>query len=421
MTYRICLVSGEYPPAQGGVGDYTACLAAEFARQGHEVLVATSRRIPATAGGNVFVYPLVERWTATALPVLRAFLHQVRPDVVHVQYQPAAFGMEWAVCLLPAMLRRMDWHPQARAAGSPLGRPLAGPRPLVAVTCHDLRVPWLFAKAGPLRELPPWLMRRTSDAVIAVAAEDLAMLRARGEAARAVHIPIGSNIAEAPPPGYRREGWRASHGVGPDEQLIGFFGFANASKGLDTWWQALDALHHAGRPVRPVLIGGTAGDSDATNAGQVRALEQWRSSSAAGRRAIVTGFLPPAEVSAWLLACDACALPFRDGASLRRGSLLAALLHGVPVVTTFPPEVETALEPGRHVLCVPPGDAGALAGALARLLDDPELRERLAQASRALAGQYTWSAIATQHLRLYQDLLVRLRSHAPTIPAEECG
>lgn len=420
MTYRICLVSGEYPPAQGGVGDYTAWLAAELAHRGHEVLIATSRRIPASAGGNVFVYPLVERWNAASLSLLRAFLRQVRPDIVHIQYQPAAYGMEWAICLLPGMIRRMDWRPQARVAGSPRGRSLAGARPLLAVTCHDLRVPWLFPKAGPLRELPPRLMRRSSDAVIAVTAEDLALLRARGEAARAVHIPIGSNIAVAPPPGYRRELWRAARGVGPDEQLIGFFGFANASKGLDTWWQALETLLRAGRPVRPVLIGGTAGDSDATNAVQVQALDYWRSSSAAGRRAIVTGFLPPAEVSAWLLACDACALPFRDGASLRRGSLLAALLHGVPVVTTFPPGVETALEPGRHVLCVPPGDAGALAAALAQLLDDPELRERLARAGRALAGQYSWTAIATRHLRLYQDLLARLRSPAPGIPAEEC-
>jgi glycosyltransferase involved in cell wall biosynthesis len=411
MSYRICLVSGEYPPAQGGVGDYTACLAAELARQGHDVLIATSRRIPPSAGGGIVVYPLIERWNATALPVLQRFLLHVRPDVVHIQYQPAAYGMEWAICLLPTLLRRLDWRPRARAAGSPLGRSLAGVRPLIAVTCHDLRVPWLFPKAGPLRTLPPWLMRRSCDVVITVAAEDLALLRRRGEAGHAVHIPIGSNIAVAPPPGYRRETWRAAHGVAADEQLIGFFGFANASKGLDTLWRALERLHAAGRPVRLVLIGGTAGDSDATNTAQVRALEHWRSTSAAGRRAIVTGFLPAAEVSAWLLACDICAFPFHDGASLRRGSLLAALAHGVPVVTTFPPVAHAGLQAGQHVLCVPPGDPDALAGALAQLLDDPELRRRLAQAGCALAAHYRWTTIAGRHLQLYQDLLLRLRPH----------
>ena len=38
------------------------------------------------------------------------------------------------------------------------------------------------------------------------------------------------------------------------------------------------------------------------------------------------------------LAVDCAVLPYREGASLRHGSLMAALAHGLPIVSTRPPE-----------------------------------------------------------------------------------
>jgi len=57
---------------------------------------------------------------------------------------------------------------------------------------------------------------------------------------------------------------------------------------------------------------------------------------------------------------------------------------------------------------VPPGDEGALAGALSELVADPAARERLAAAAAAAAaGPYSWEAIAAQTLDLYDRLLRR--------------
>jgi glycogen synthase len=39
---RICLVTGEYPPQQGGVGDYTHELATALAALGADVTVLTN-------------------------------------------------------------------------------------------------------------------------------------------------------------------------------------------------------------------------------------------------------------------------------------------------------------------------------------------------------------------------------------------
>ena len=39
-------------------------------------------------------------------------------------------------------------------------------------------------------------------------------------------------------------------------------------------------------------------------------------------------------MTANLLAADCAVLPYREGASLRHGSLMAALAHGLPIVST---------------------------------------------------------------------------------------
>ena len=62
------------------------------------------------------------------------------------------------------------------------------------------------------------------------------------------------------------------------------------------------------------------------------------------------------------------ALPYVDGASLRRGSLLAAIAHGKAIVTTEPRYPIEGLRHEDSVLYVPPNDPQSLADAVKRLL-----------------------------------------------------
>jgi len=168
------------------------------------------------------------------------------------------------------------------------------------------------------------------------------------------------------------------------------------SKGADALIEALARLDPTWRLI---IIGGAAtAPQDVAHAGAVRAL--------AARLGLVTrvtetGHLPDAEVSAWFLAADLVVLPFRDGASFRRGSLLAALAHGCPVISTTPGDTATAEALGPAALLVPPNDPAALATAMAALDADDAARARLAAAGRALAARFSWHAIAAQHEALY--------------------
>jgi len=56
---RILLISGEYPPMQGGVGDYTREMARSFVTLGHEVWVLVPQTLqadhPVPAVGSWYV------------------------------------------------------------------------------------------------------------------------------------------------------------------------------------------------------------------------------------------------------------------------------------------------------------------------------------------------------------------------------
>ncbi len=124
-----------------------------------------------------------------------------------------------------------------------------------------------------------------------------------------------------------------------------------------------------------------------------------------------TGFTDPPEVSANLLAADCAVLPYREGASLRHGSLMAALAHGLPIVSTEVPaavRADPGLFPlpvnGESALLTPPDDPASLAAAVTRLMTEDGLAARLGAASAALARAFAWDVIARRHLDLYGQL-----------------
>jgi len=75
------------------------------------------------------------------------------------------------------------------------------------------------------------------------------------------------------------------------------------------------------------------------------------------------------------------------------------LLAGRPVVASDVQGLAEIIDSGRTGLLVPPGDAAALAGAVAKLLDDPDLAARLAEAGRRDAEERFSPATYQQAIR----------------------
>lgn len=375
------MVTGEYPPMQGGVGAFTREVARALVALGHPVSVFTRTEAQQADEPGITVAAEVRgRWGWRTLGAIRAWARERRIDIVNVQFQTAAYNMHPAVHWLPAQL-----------AEAP-----------VVVTFHDLRVPYLFPKAGRLRR---WVVRKlAADAAGAIATDraDEAVLRNEWRIPRVCWVPIGSNVTAAPPPGYDRAAWRASLGVSRDDLLISYFGFLNESKGGLVLVKALARLVAEGVPAHLVMIGGRAGASDPTNLAYGARVDAAIAQHGLTDRVHWTGFVDDAQVSAHFYASDICALPYLDGVSLRRGTLMAALAHGRAIVTTAPqtsaPELEGVVE------TLPPGDSRTLAETLARLWRDPGRRKAFEAAALDAAQQFSWEGIARRTLQFYETI-----------------
>jgi glycosyltransferase involved in cell wall biosynthesis len=359
----IRFISGEYPPDVGGVGDYTERLRGALAERGWPSSVVSRRQ--------------VRRWDARSLVWLLRSTPSSASGVVHIQFQAGAYDLLGDVCLLPAVLHRLR------------------PRLPVLTTFHDTRVPYLFPGAGALRRRAVRLMADTSRVVIAADQRDLRTLGA--PSARHVQIPIGPNVTRSPPPGFDRRDFRAQLGLQPDTLAVAYFGLLNASKGLDALLDAFDLISRTDPGARLLLLGGGTGASDATDVTTAARVKPRLDKL--GARLLWPGWLPPTALSAYLLAADVALLPYVDGASPRRGSLLACAEHGLPIVSTEPvsPEVRGA------VLAVPLAPAH-LADAVLEIVHDSALGDSLRAASRALACAMSWSRIARDHIALYEQL-----------------
>jgi len=387
---NIGLVTGEYPPDRGGVGDFTHQLATALGDLGHRVEIITSsaetsdrtHESRSRSPEPVTVHRSLRNWRFGCWQQILKLSERLNLEVLNVQYQAAAYGMHPAINLVPG--RRQ--------------------LPVVA-TFHDLKVPYLFPKAGPLRR---WVVRslaRRADSVIVTNREDeLRLASLKPVISNLTRIPIGSNIETRLPDGYDREAERARWGVGPDDLLLGYFGFLNESKGSEELIETLSILVKGGVPAHLLKIGGRVGSSDPTNRAYADRVEQLIAERDLETRVHWTGYVEPKQVSASLRAVDVCVLPYRDGVSFRRGSLLACLAHGRAIVTTRPAVPLPEVKDGETMLLVEPENPAALAQAVRRAADDPTLQGRLEAGAESLADQFAWERIAQQTEDLFEQL-----------------
>ena len=114
------------------------------------------------------------------------------------------------------------------------------------------------------------------------------------------------------------------------------------------------------------------------------------------------GFVPDDEMRACFAEADLLALPYRQiDAS---GVLMAAIAQGLPVIASRIGDFAELLEHGREALLVEPGDAPALAPAIATLARSPERLAAMRSAMRQTRDAVpSWDEIAARTVAVYDQ------------------
>ena len=174
----------------------------------------------------------------------------------------------------------------------------------------------------------------------------------------------------------------------PGPLRILFTGNVIPRKGLHTLVSALSRL---ARESWQLTVAGSL-SADARYAGRIRRLI---AGTGLGERVRLLDAVPPGQLVGLLESHHCLAVPsFYEGFGI---VYLEAMRFGAPVIASTAGAVPEVVDDGREGFLVPPGDAGALAEAIGRLIRDRNLLLAMSLAARKRSlGHPTWAESAAR-------------------------
>ena len=362
------IITPEYPPQPGGVGDYTQLVAGALAVAGDQVHVwcpfvqGETRKVD-----GVVAHRDLGEFSRSDLRRVEQMLDQFAgPRRLLVQWVPHGFGKR-------AMNISFCWWLLRRASGR-------GDR--VELMVHEpflefQRSSWRQSAVALVHRLMTIILLRAASRVwISIPAwEEYWRPYALGRELRFNWLPVVSNIPVVNDP-EASQAVRSQY-VSTEGSIVGHFG-AYDRENISLLVDAVSPLiGNGGKDVLLLLGKGSKEVRDTLIAHHPEVKE----------RVHATGALDAIELSVHLGACDVMLQPYIDGVSSRRGSTMAALAHGRPVITTGGRLTEPLWAESEAVAIVPVEDVTELTAVTKRLLPDIATRSRMGRSAKALYAE----------------------------------
>ena len=331
------MITGSYPPVSCGVGDYTSRLA--------EALVEE--------GALVEIYSVDMEWGLLNVRKAAAKIAAAAPDVVHIQYPTTGYGHKLGPQALNFMLKPC------------------------LVTLHEV------SQAHVLRRLSLYSFAFGAERLIFTSDYEMnyALKWAPWLANRSSVIPIGSFISTQ------------VDACAKDLNDIVYFGLIRPNKGIEQVIALAALIKSQSVPLNIRIIG-------AINPRHPQYLEELQCASKGFPITWDIGLSEP-QVATLLARSRIAYMPFPDGASERRSSLLAALLNGVATISTK--GAFTTNELAESLAFADTPEQALLV--IKQLLEKPEQLRALAQRAREYGQKRSWPHIASQHVELYRQMI----------------
>jgi len=417
MSFKILLASDHYPPFIGGAQRQTQLLAQELSRRGHTVRVATVwhggfPEVEELAGIQVHRLRQLRTWgfwvpadrkqryqspypDPVTILGLRRLFDQFQPDIIH-SYGWISYSCAVALAgkHIPLLLSARDYGYFCANQTLVMGNQqvCSGPAFWKCMSCAAVHY---GAPKGWVAAASIWLGR------------SLLKRKARGMHSISSYVQqahqrdfwgIDDNrpgVVEAIIPSFREDDPDQPETLDalslgyvdqlPKQPFILFVGALRKVKGVQ---QLLDAYQQLITPPPLVLIGTLEHDSPTFFPPGARVLKN---------------FPHPAVMEAWqrsLFGVIPSLWPEPLGSVVYEG-----MSKGKAMIGTTPGGHTDMIVPDQTGLLVPAGDVPALAAAMQRLIDDPQLCQRLGQAGLERARSYTARVAVPQFEELYTRLI----------------
>ncbi|MBE0479391.1 MAG: glycosyltransferase family 4 protein [Dehalococcoidia bacterium] len=372
---KIALVSPYDFAYPGGVNNHILHLREHFIRMGHEIKIIAPSSRPLNNSQNVIVIgkavPIRASGSIVRVPVspnllfsqkIRQLLARERFDVVHI-HEP----------FLPVLGTAVLHHCSSRE--------------LVVATFHAFRSnSWGYVFWKPII-LNHWFRKLEGKIVVSRAAMDFISRYFPGEYEI---IPNGIDFARF-----------AGVDVQPipefcDGKLnVLFVGRIEKRKGFKYLLGAYQRVKQGMPDIRLIVVGP-----------QDRSLQKFRriASEQNIRDVVFAGYASHEDLPRYYKSADVFCSPATGKESFGL-VLLEAMAAGTPPVASSIAGYAGVIKHGKDGILVKPKDETALADVLKQVLNDRSLRERMGEAGRIKAAEYSWNTVAERVMGYYQQLL----------------
>ncbi len=360
---KIIIISPAFPPDRGGVADYSSLLADGLAEK-NEVIIVTSKSEEAiTEGKNRFqIIGEIKSWGGFGLFRIISLIKRFSPELIIIQYVSFMYGrggINLAFPLLSILLRiRYRVFTMVHEPFTPFG--------------HSIKT-FLISL---VQRLMLFCMILGSDKIgISIKVWERMLKRFffwRKMDFRWIPVPSNIKISTKTHIPEKLQGFNK-------KPLLVFFGSLHFSKMVEYMTASLDALIKKGYDAGLLIIGQ---DEKAMSA-YIKELPDYLRG-----RIFCTGYCNSDDVSRYLSASDIFLLPLIDGISSRRGSLMAALKHGISVVTTNGFLTDDIFEQENFTLLSPSTDKNLFIANVVRMAGDETLRETIGKKGKEIYERY---------------------------------
>ena len=363
------IITPEYPPQVGGVGDYTALLAQQLRAAGESPHVwAPGSDEDSSNGSNL--HRVLGSFDAASLAAADLLLDRFAgPRSLLVQWVPHGYGrrsMNVGFCRWLARRVRLHGDSLELMVHEPFLE-FRGIRQSAAAAVHRWMIYTLLgATEHAWLSIPAWesMLRPYAPANLKMdwlPIPSTIPLAATAESAKAIRVKLGEPLL-----------------------LAGHLGrYSTAIRAMLEPVIVELLRHHA--DLSFLLLG------SGSNEFRIELFSHYPDVSG---RLFATNYLPSAELSPYLAACDLLIQPYPDGASSRRTSLMAGISHGIPVLTTAGHLSESVWRDCAAVSLVPANDTRALLALAHALLRSPEERSRIGTAGlRLYRERFDWPQV----------------------------